>query len=304
MNKMDSKIIIIGDVIVDKYIDGTVHRISPEAPVPVLNYKREFTRLGGASNVALNVARLVGNCYLVLDGKSDDIDVDNLHSENIELIWNNSDTNYCKKTRIISGQHQLLRIDDDVFKVRSLVEYKGILQGLNKNDIVLISDYEKGAAECSRDIIEYCNNRNIYTIVDPKNPNWIKYKGAKTVKCNKKEYLDQRKNDDLTLTINPESLNHTRKKYDIDNLIVTLGSEGLIIVDNKGAHKKYGTKDIHVYDVSGAGDAVVAGVAFLVANKLPILKNGDFLCELGGVSVQEIGTSPIPKDFNYENLIY
>ena len=304
MNKINSKIIIIGDVIVDKYVDGHVDRISPEAPVPVLNFKKEFTRLGGASNVALNVARLLGYCHLVLDGKSEDIDVDNLYSENITLIWNNSDTNYCKKTRIISGQHQLLRIDNDVYKERSFVDYKDILEGLNKNDIVLISDYEKGAAECSRDIIEYCNSKNIYTIVDPKNPNWNKYKGAKTVKCNKKEYLDQRKNDGLSLTINDECLNHTRKKYDIDNLIVTLGSDGLLIVDNKGNHKKYGTKDLHVYDVSGAGDAVAAGVAFLIANKLSILKNGDFLCELGGVSVQQIGTSPIPKDFNYKNLIY
>lgn len=302
MNKFNKKIIIIGDVIIDKYIDGEVKRISPEAPVPVMNRKKEFTRLGGASNVAVNVTRLVGSCKLVLDGKNADINIDILTSENIELIWNNNETRYCTKTRLISGQHQLLRIDDDVYKKRTFNDYKTILGVLNEGDIVLISDYEKGAAHCSKEIINYCNTKNIYTIVDPKNPNWEQYRGAKTIKCNKKEYLDHRKTDGLELEINSECLSNSIKKYSLNNLIVTLGSEGLLIVDSNGKSKKYGTKDLHVYDVSGAGDAVAAGVSYLVANELSILKNGSFLCELGGLCVQQIGTSPVPKDFIYENF--
>tara|TARA_Y100001968_G_scaffold216649_1_gene199400 strand:+ start:13793 stop:14722 length:930 start_codon:yes stop_codon:yes gene_type:complete len=299
--RVQPKLLIIGDIIIDKYLSGNVSRISPEAPIPILNLQSEFTRFGGAANVAINVSRLIGECNLILDNKSPDIDIKALEDEKINLLWNTEDKEYSVKTRVICGQHQFIRIDKDIIKKRVLKDYTKVLNPLSKNDIILISDYDKGAANCSKEIIKYANTKEIITIVDPKKSNWDNYMESTTLKCNTKEYTEHRLFDGLDIAINEKNLRESLLKYKLKNLIVTMGSEGMKIINSEGVYKSYKSDFIHVYDVSGAGDAVAAGVSFLHYHGYSIAMNGLFLCKLGELCVQEIGTSPIPKGMNLDD---
>ena len=296
------KIIVIGDVIIDEYINGGVNRISPEAPVPVLGFKNQFYKSGGAANVAINVSRLCGSSILVLDGKNSKLHTNKLEEENIELFWNSDLENYCIKTRYLCGPHQLLRVDKDVIKSKKIEDYNRVLNTLETGDLVLISDYDKGALDCCSGIIDFCNSKKILTVTDPKDPHWSKYLNSTALKCNKKEFLDHRKADNLKLEICKDTLNESRSKYNIKYLIVTLGAEGLMIVDELGRFKSYKANNINVYDVSGAGDALAAGIAYLLIKNISIIDNGEFLCKLGALCVQEIGTSPVPKGFNFKEF--
>lgn len=298
-----NNIVIIGDVIIDKYIDGKINKISPEAPIPILEFTNSFSRFGGASNVAINVSRLIGKCSLIMNQNNEGFNFKELEKENIKLIWNGNSEKYSVKTRIICNQHQFIRIDKDEIVPKDFCDFKSILNNLVTGDILMISDYGKGAAKSSQEIIKFCKERKVSTMVDPKFPSWINYEGAEIMKCNRKEFIEHRKYDNLSIDLNKKTLQESLEKYKFNILIVTLGSKGLCIVDKKGNYKLFESRNINVYDVSGAGDAVFAGVAFLLNNNLSILKNGFFLTKLGEISVQEIGTSSIKKDFKYIDFI-
>ena len=297
------KVLIIGDLIIDKYISGNVSRISPEAPVPILNYQSNFIRFGGAANLAISTARLIGKCSLTFCGESSEISFDELKNEDITLIKVGHEKKYSVKTRFISGHHQLLRLDDDFIQKRSLEDYLIHLKKLSKKDIIVISDYEKGAASNSKDIINYANSNGIKTLIDPKNPNWEMYANSSCIKCNKKEFTDQRKFSGLDEEINKKNIIDTKKRFGINSLIITLGKDGLMISNSNNKIIHFKGEDIPVFDVSGAGDAVLSGIVYLYFNDLDSINHGRFLTKLGEICVQEIGTSPVPKGIKIKNFL-
>ena len=254
-----SRILVAGDVMIDRYIVGQVERISPEAPVPVVKVSEEYSTLGGAANVSHNLSGLGMQNDLFGAIADDDYGrqlstmVDELGIGN-KLIMSLNTT--ITKTRVISRGQQMLRIDREEgssFQVphpRNLEDYSA----------VLISDYGKGfcnPAFCSH-IIEAGKAADIPVFIDPKGKDWDKYRGAFVVKPNIKEMEDvlgqTLSNQDDVIGESGELI---RKKYAIDHLIITRGEKGMTLCSDQGIHH-FPVSKVDVYDVSGAGDTAIA----------------------------------------------
>ncbi|OQY37888.1 MAG: hypothetical protein B6229_07355, partial [Spirochaetaceae bacterium 4572_7] len=201
-DSLDKKLnyLVVGDIMVDKYILGDVNRISPEAPVPVINVKKHKSNPGGAGNVAVNIAGLNSEVSII-GFTGDDKDFKDLRSDfsskNIKIdpiIW---DKNTITKTRVISGQQQIVRIDHEDSIKPTNNELQKIIEHVNKINMssfsgIVISDYAKGvcSSELCQRIINNANKKNIPVIVDPKGSAWEKYRGATILTPNLKELSD------------------------------------------------------------------------------------------------------------------
>jgi D-beta-D-heptose 7-phosphate kinase / D-beta-D-heptose 1-phosphate adenosyltransferase len=269
------KIIVAGDIILDRYIFGTTDRISPEAPVPIVKYQSEKYTLGGAGNVANNLQNLEISCQLLgVIGKDDNgkLVLDLLNSKNIiSSIYECESIPTTSKTRLISRNQQIIRVDkeENFFHTsKSLVHMKN---QLNECDIIVVSDYGKGY--CSEDFFDMlfnCINDHTKVLVDPKGREWTKYNGSFLVKPNILELAEmcgkELKNED------DEIANAGRKiygEYNFKHLIITRGKKGMThIFEDRCIH--YPTQEVDVYDVSGAGDTAMAVIADYLVNKYTV----------------------------------
>ena len=303
------EVLIIGDVMLDRYLTGSVSRISPEAPVPVVLQHETENRLGGAANVALNVRALGAVpvlCSVV--GRDDDGDLfqrilpgNDISVEGISALPGRRTT---VKTRILGNNQQMLRIDredtHDLTGAEANLFLKKVLQLLAKRPVraVIFQDYNKGVltAEVIRTVIAESRKRGIITAVDPKKVNFFTYEGVDLFKPNLKEIRDS-----APFAVRPE-LDSLQKASDFlrERLrnrltMITLSEKGLFLDDGSGG-KIFPTVPRNVADVSGAGDTVISVAALGLAAGL----NLDMIATLsnlaGGQVCEFPGVVPVRRD--------
>lgn len=309
-------ILIVGDVMLDTYLFGNVERISPEAPVPVVDVIIKQDKLGGASNVALNIKELGGTpflCSVLGDDTKSEIFLSSLKRNKIstDYIIKSKNRITTNKTRIIGNNHQMLRIDEEIKENLNQTEIytlkEKIEAALTKEniDVILIQDYDKGVI--NKEIIDYLIQKskelNLYILADPKQRNFNNYHDLSLFKPNFKEFKEG-----LNLLIEKdriELLKYGSKilhKKGIEIIFVTLSENGIFISYKNG--NGYKNKIIHgiprnVSDVSGAGDTVIAIASMLIGIQFEeeIAK----ICNIGGgIVCEEVGVVPINK----EKLLY
>lgn len=306
---MNKSISVIGDIMLDIYWHGSVQRLSPEAPVPVLLKKKETFMPGGAANVALGLSKCGVNTSL-LAFVGNDLNgsklIDALLNQNLNLnlisIENYTTTT---KLRLMADSHHLLRVDEEqnnhnLFKDSHL--FSNLLKEIN-NQIVVISDYNKGtvnnASSSEKNWIELMRSQSNYVIVDPKGTNISKYSGANIITPNLKEFE--------VFYGSCNSLEELEEKgrrciYEMgfDALLITLGEKGMsLFTPDKIDHIP--AKKIEVTDVTGAGDTVVMYLAYGILNGLDILSAAKLANEAASLSVQRLGVAHIlPQELNLD----
>ena len=275
-NPTKPNILVIGDLMLDHYIFGSATRLSPEAPVPIVNVKKENKIIGGAANVASNLVDLgavVSLAGIIGNDRPGEEIKSILSTKNIgtELIIKDDSRTTTVKTRVIAGNHQIVRIDqEEIHDITTGLEelfFNALRPCIESCDIVILSDYNKGLLtyNLSLKIIETCNALHKKIIVDPKGLDYTKYKGSFIIKPNRKELAEAAKTDK---THSQEDLiaaasvifSTTAASY----LIVTL-SEGGIAIITPGDCKILPVVATEVYDVTGAGDTVIATLAYCIA---------------------------------------
>lgn len=301
-------ILIVGDLMLDSYLYGNIHRISPEAPVPVLEKIKIENKPGGAANVALNVKSLGSDSILlgiIGDDNSGKILIELLNekeidTENIITVKNRPTT---VKTRILSGSHHILRIDEEEISDIATSEFQELKHCFDtiiekkSIDAVIIQDYNKGLLnkEFIIHIITQCNKKNIFISVDPKYKNFNCYSGVRFFKPNLKEIseiLNERIKTDT------DSLEQAANKlYEImnyENLFITLGDKG-IFFKNRYKTGIIPTKKKNVIDVSGAGDVVISAATIFFLHELEIEKIAELSNIAGGLACDYLGVATITK---------
>ena len=294
------KILVIGDLMIDHYLWGSCDRISPEAPVQVINVGDESMSLGGAGNVINNlnalgaqvdVISVIGNCET--SGKLKAL-LANIKVNTKYLITQNKRIT-TKKTRIISSQQQVVRYDHESTDEISDESQKSILASFKKlvsnYDAVLLSDYGKGVLtiELTQSLIAIANNKNKKVLVDPKGLDYSKYRGSYLLTPNKKEASEATKiniTDDASLT---KAITQLKTEYDLDVSLITLSEQGVAIYDDK--LRVHPTVSREVFDVTGAGDTVLASLGFALACGYKIDAAVEFANLAAGVVVGKIGSA-------------
>lgn len=291
------RILIIGDLMLDHYVWGSVERISPEAPVQILKITRENNRLGGASNVALNLIALGAKahiCGIVGDDSDGKIIVDLLDSAEIErdLLCVKSDFQSIKKTRFIASNQQVLRVDrESVDMSLDSTILEKIKDTLDDFNAIILSDYGKGAlgVDFTRQIIALANERKIPILCDPKGDDYSKYANATLLTPNKKEAqiaTNIRIDSAETLL---DSLKKLKNDYNLTYALITLSEDGMAIYDDKMTQIPTLAKE--VYDVTGAGDTVIAALAFGICTNMDIYESAKFANAAAAVVVGKIGSA-------------
>lgn len=298
------RVTVVGDVMLDRYWYGSSSRISPEAPVPVVNVDRYENRAGGAANVALNLASLGIECDLVgIVGqdeagqtleqllKDKNIDPRFIVSEELPTIT---------KLRILSRHQQLLRVDFE--KGYDKVDQGSLLSTLRKcmrdTKVVICSDYGKGALSSVQTMIQECRSKNIKVLVDPKGTDFSRYSGATLLTPNMSEFEavvgKVKDNDDLE-----KKALKLIKEFSLEALLVTRSEDGMsLIVPGKDA-LHIPTYAREVYDVTGAGDTVIATLAASLASGCDLPLACAIANRAGGIVVGKLGTSTVtPRELD------
>jgi D-beta-D-heptose 7-phosphate kinase/D-beta-D-heptose 1-phosphate adenosyltransferase len=294
-------ILVIGDCMLDRYYFGSVSRISPEAPVPIVKVSETRDTLGGAGNVASNCAHLGAPVTLLGLLGNDDFGAVFKRlcaRNNVDLVPMVSTGRTIAKTRVIGEHQQIVRIDfeEDAFPAREGASVlKKALRYLDKAGVVVLSDYGKGTctAELCASIIRETRKRNVPVIVDPKGTAWDKYRGASIVTPNVKELGEiagvPLGNDDVTIA---ETAAEIRTRFSLGALLVTRSEKGMTLVDKKSV-QHYPTLAREVFDVSGAGDTVVATLAAGLASGYGLGDSVTLANRAAGIVVAKIGTVPV-----------
>ena len=311
MIKLNKKpnILVIGDLMIDHYLWGSCDRISPEAPVQVVNVKKESSVLGGAGNVINNLVAL-GSVVDVISVIGNDSVANELKSllEKIDVptsnlvVENNRKTS--KKSRLIASQQQVLRYDMESIDDINENSHKQIIQTLEKNidkySSIILSDYGKGVltTNLTKEIIKIANKNSIKVLVDPKGKDYSKYKGSYTLTPNKKEAMEATNIDIKDESSLIEALKSLKTQCDLEVSLITLSEQGIAIFDDELTIKPTVARE--VYDVTGAGDTVIASIAFALGNNLDI-KDAIYFANLAaGVVVGKIGSATTTLDEIYE----
>ena len=295
-------VLVVGDLILDEYLDGQVNRISPEAPVPVHRVGKTHVTAGGAANVARNIQLVGGKCHIVgiagHDGAGDQLR-QILKADGIDIQSITADPNRptTRKTRITSNHQQLVRIDwEDVKPIQESTQaqlFERIKQ--SKPDTILISDYGKGCLtpQFLAKIIKYGQSNNICIVVDPKGHDYTMYQGADLITPNWKEACEALGLDTNT-SVSPNTIaTRISEKFSIKNVLVTLGSEGMLGRNQQGEFFKLDAQTREVFDVSGAGDTVVALMALSLATGLDLPSGMNIANSGAGKVVEKWGTQPL-----------
>ncbi len=309
------KALIIGDVMIDSYIYGSVERISPEAPVPVVTVKNKEKRLGGAANVALNIQALGAKpilCSVVGNDRDGDIFKQLLQEQDItaEGIICSAERTTTKKQRIMSGSHHLLRIDSEISTEITSKEEDALIDlvrhKIGEVDVVVFEDYDKGTItpRVIQEVIRLADNQRIPTVVDPKKKNFLHYTGATLFKPNLKELKEGLKIDFDANNANElqQAVTTLKTRLSLKNALITLSERG-VYIDSENEKHLLPAHIRTISDVSGAGDTVISIAALTMALEIPP-KLVAALANLGGGLVCEfIGVVPVNKNSLYEEAL-
>lgn len=295
-------VLVVGDAMVDHYIMGKATRISPEAPVPVVSVLSEEYRPGGAANVAANIAAMGGTPSLLALRGEDTTGSwleRNLRERGVRpFLLPLPQRPTIRKVRVLATPQQIVRIDWDTWEPLSEsqeAQYLALLDEAGKEaKAVVLSDYAKGAitSRVAKSVVEWAKSRSIPVIVDPKPPHKKRYTGATLITPNRAEaerlcgceFRDQR-----TLELAAEKL---RRDLSLKAVLVTQGGEGMTLVEEEGAFH-IPARAFEVYDVSGAGDTVVAVVSLAYGSGWPLKAACELANLAGGIVVQKRGTAAV-----------
>ena len=300
-NNASRRCIVVGDIILDKYIYGHVDRISPEAPIPVVSTKNMRYVLGGAANVAGNIRGLgleVALCGIVGSDSEADVLTGELQKKNIGFMGvKSADRCTTLKTRIVGMNQQLVRVDREDSQPMSNDEENNLIKKLedliSPLDIVILSDYNKGVCKDSfcRWLSEKCRKDNIKMIVDPKSSNWKKYSGAYLITPNFKEFQEaigfSIPNEEGCISENAGSL---LNKYNLNRILVTRSHYGMTLIQRDLEPLTFKAKQQEVFDVSGAGDTVIATLAAALSVGYELKDAVEISNIAAGVAVSKAGT--------------
>ena len=301
----DLKVLVAGDVMLDAYIYGEVKRISPEAPIPVVNVTEKSNCLGGAANVALNVKALGAtvDLYSVIgaDAASDVlVEAMGTHDLWAHGMIRSSDRRTTVKSRIISGSQHIVRFDEedlfDLNETESGLLLEAIGSKITEYDVMIMEDYDKGCLTPAviSELIRLANKHDVMTAVDPKKAHFMDYMGVTLFKPNLQELAEG-----LQMAIGPDDLKKgatlLQQKLDYRNLLVTLSQHGVFYQDATSQ----GSIPAHVRNianVSGAGDTVIAVAALCIASGMDIHETAVLANLAGGIVCESAGIVPIDKD--------
>ena len=307
------RVMVVGDVMVDSYLWGVVDRISPEAPVPVVDVNYREERLGGAANVALNIKALGAEallCSVIGEEPKGDVLLNVLEKEGMsaEGIIRSSGRITTTKFRIIGNNSQLLRVDEEITRDLDEADEKAYLelcQGLLRDggiDVMIMQDYNKGilTPNVIRSLITAANENKIPVVVDPKKKNFELYRDVELFKPNLKElkeglkiHFSQPDEDVLRDTVNL-----LMQKMNARMAMITLSEHGVFIASRKGAKPAHHLVPAHqrnIADVSGAGDTVVSVAALCLASDMPPEAIATVSNLAGGIVCEKLGVVPIDK---------
>ncbi|MFA9374251.1 MAG: D-glycero-beta-D-manno-heptose-7-phosphate kinase [Poseidonibacter sp.] len=307
-------ILVIGDLMIDHYLWGSCDRISPEAPVQVLNVKKETTVLGGAGNVINNLNALGAKVDVIsvigddLIGTELQIMLEKIVSDSNLIIEENRITS--KKSRLIASNQQIIRYDQESCKDIQKNSEKKIFDILERNiskyEIILLSDYGKGVLtqQLTKDLISLIKSKGKKVIVDPKGSDYSKYKGSYLLTPNKKEASEATNIDIKDEESLLKAISKLKQDCELDVSLITLSEDGIAIFDNE--LRKKPTVAREVYDVTGAGDTVLASIGFSLACNLNIDQAIDFANLAAGVVVGKLGsaTASLNEIIEYESSLH
>ena len=295
-----TNLLVVGDVMLDRYWFGDSDRISPEAPVPVVQVSKVDERLGGAANVARNVAALGANTTIL--GVVGEDEAGNRIGELLRQSGVNSQLEVDPKVpttvklRVIARQQQLIRLDFEETPSQTALEQKlaRFEKALGTADVLVLSDYGKGALSQVAAMIEYARAQNKVILVDPKGEDYEKYRGATLITPNRSElrqvvgrWADE---DDLT-----QRAQELRRSLGIQALLLTRSEEGMSMFTDQGvSHVRAQARE--VFDVSGAGDTVIATLAVALAAQWPLDRAMALANRAGGIVVGKLGTATVTSE--------
>jgi D-beta-D-heptose 7-phosphate kinase / D-beta-D-heptose 1-phosphate adenosyltransferase len=294
-------VLVIGDIMLDRYIYGSVNRISPEAPVPVVLLQNTIDTVGGAANVAANVVGLGAKVSIVGVMGNDSVANDlisalsklNISSSNC-LKFAGRKTTF--KTRIVAQNHHIVRIDQESTKKLNNEEEKIVWESIEKllsdASIVIISDYAKGLLtdKLLNQIISKCHEFSKIVIVDPKGKDFSKYQGANFLTPNRKEAIDAYLTDCIDIEEVGEGL---IKNLDLESLLITEGEDGMSLFQKDSKSKKFSSVARKVFDVTGAGDTVIATLGVALGVGMDIIDSVELANIAAGIVVEKVGTTII-----------
>jgi rfaE bifunctional protein kinase chain/domain len=312
-NFKGKRIAVIGDMMLDIYFWGDVKRISPEAPVPVLEVEEEFYRFGGAANCALNIAKLSG-----VPEPIGVIGYDNFGTVFNSLLTEQNISHHgiieddtrptTAKTRVIADSQHVVRIDKeskDTIGKNIQTKIINYVNDLIKNlDGIILQDYNKGVLSSSLipQIIELANENKILITVDPKYHNFYEYKNVTVFKPNRKEaedILGMKIKTDADVSFAGNTL---LKKLNAKNILLTLGEGGIAVFEKGKPEKRMPTKARKVADVSGAGDTVISTLTMALAAGANIYEASYLANYAGGIVCEEVGIVPIEIDKLFDTV--
>jgi len=317
MNKLlnkSPKILVIGDIMIDKYLWGKTERISPEAPVQVVNINSKSKVLGGAGNVVNNLKSLGSNVDIVsiIGDCENSNELKKLFTDikvSTKYLFTQKNRITSVKSRIVSSNQQVVRYDYESTDEISIENQKKILNIFEKiilnYEIILLSDYGKGvlSQNLTQSLIKLAKKYNKKVLIDPKSLNYSKYSGAYLLTPNKKEASEATKIDINSESSLKRAIKKLKSDYLLDISLITLSENGIALYDDK--LRIYPTSSQEVFDVTGAGDTVLASIGFALACKFDIDSAIKFANHAAGVVVKKIGsaTTTINEIIEYESSL-
>lgn len=303
-----ARVLVVGDVMLDRYWFGDVERISPEAPVPVLKVARVEDRPGGAANVARNIAAMGAQCTLlsVVGNDEPGNSLQRLLTEQggIEALLHRDDTIATTiKLRAIARQQQLLRIDFETQPSHEVLHAKlaDYRAKLPQADVVVLSDYGKGGLAHIAEMIQLARTAGKQVLVDPKGEDYARYRGATLLTPNRSEFRQVagswKSEQELT-----DKAQQLRAELQLDALLVTRSEEGMSLyrADQSALHEPVHARE--VFDVSGAGDTVIATLATMLASGADLPQAVRIANRAAGIVVGKLGTAVVSREEIIQDL--
>ncbi len=309
-------ILVIGDYLVDQYVNGDVNRISPEAPIPVVRTEGMSGQLGGAGNVVNNVQAMKGHarvltCFGTDDSGSYLLDLLKATDADVSFVRRYDDVETIRKIRVTARGQQIVRVDFEHAKhpeKRDFVEFARenigpILEGI---DAVVVSDYGKGTVtqNLMDIVIPAAKSKSIPVLVDPKGKDWTKYTGATMCTPNLSEFsdvLNRKLDQSMEAEIRSEGT-VLCQRFGMDYVLVTRSEHGMSLVSESGDKTDFPVKKRDVIDVSGAGDTVISTMALCISSKISMEDSCRIANAAASIAVSKFGTSPVTYDELYDLL--
>lgn len=306
-----SRVMVVGDVMLDQFLWGHVKRISPEAPVPIVEFESESFMPGGAANVARNLTTLGASVELFgFVGRDDDakrlralLKEDNVNGSGLAMVSARMTT---RKTRVVAHQQQVVRIDRETKAPASPRNTKRLLTAIEKDidgtDAIVVVDYNKGVVtqELLEDLRALCRPRGIWLSLDPKPAHLLNISDLSLMTPNRAELFELAGLSDESQNINPlrdknlmEALKVVQSQYQPALLLVTLSEQGMLLAQRRARPVVIPTAAREIYDVSGAGDTVIASFTAAIAAGASPLEAAIFSNHAAGLVVGKIGTATV-----------